>query len=575
MSMTEGVGSATARSRARGTLAARVVAVTTAVTAMIAGLGGTAPAPAGAQVAPHTAGPSVTLTLPSGPAYAADAPDPDVVRAGSTYYAYTTGTTWGNHIGVLIDTSGTPASGWRTVNGLPYASTALPSPPAWEQNNTQTSPGVIERSGVWYLYYDAYDPAVGYSCLSVATASTPAGPFTDTSSGPFECQPSLGGSVDPSPMVDPTTGQIWLTWKSDDGTLAASAELWSAPLAPDMRSFSSPPQDILTQNTVAFPWQATIENPDMVDAGGTFLLFFAAGVWDSSGYTEGMAVCSSPAGPCTEPLPQPFLTSFGPATGPGAATAFTDTSGHWWLAFAAWSPSCTSYSCGGARQLYTAPMVVDLGDGPLGPPPPPPVVGMARTADGGGYWITTSDGDVFPFGDAVSYGSLTNVSLNQPIVGMAATADGKGYWLVASDGGIFSFGDAVFHGSTGALRLNKPIVGMARTADGGGYWLVASDGGIFSFGDAVFHGSTGALHLNKPVVGMATTADGRGYWLVASDGGIFSFGDAVFHGSTGALILNKPIVGMATTPDGGGYWLVASDGGIFTFGDASYHGSTG
>ena len=46
--------------------------------------------------------------------------------------------------------------------------------------------------------------------------------------------------------------------------------------------------------------------------------------------------------------------------------------------------------------------------------------------------------------------------LNKPIVGMAATADGGGYWLVASDGGIFAFGDAGFFGSTGALNLNKP-----------------------------------------------------------------------------------------------------------------------
>ena len=28
-------------------------------------------------------------------------PDPDIVRVGSTWYAYTTGTSWGNNIGVL------------------------------------------------------------------------------------------------------------------------------------------------------------------------------------------------------------------------------------------------------------------------------------------------------------------------------------------------------------------------------------------------------------------------------------------------------------------------------------------
>jgi hypothetical protein len=197
------------------------------------------------------------------------------------------------------------------------------------------------------------------------------------------------------------------------------------------------------------------------------------------------------------------------------------------------------------------------------------------TPDGKGYWEVTSDGGVYAFGDAKSYGSLLGTHLAAPIVGIAPTADGRGYWLVTSDGGIFSFGDAGFYGSTGALHLKKPIVAMAATPDGHGYWLVASDGGIFSFGDAGFYGSTGALHLNKPIVAMAATPDGHGYRLVASDGGIFSFGDAHFLGSMGATSLNRPVVGMAETSDGGGYWLVASDGGVFAFGDAAFHGSTG
>ena len=50
-----------------------------------------------------------------------------------------------------------------------------------------------------------------------------------------------------------------------------------------------------------------------------------------------------------------------------------------------------------------------------------------------------------------------------PIVGMASTADGGGYWLVAADGGVFAYGDAVFEGSHGGSPLNVPIVGMAST----------------------------------------------------------------------------------------------------------------
>ncbi len=192
-----------------------------------------------------------------------------------------------------------------------------------------------------------------------------------------------------------------------------------------------------------------------------------------------------------------------------------------------------------------------------------------------GYWLTTSTGGIFTFGDAPQLGSASGLTLSKPIVDMTSTPDKQGYWMVASDGGIFAFGDAGFYGSTGGLPLNRPVEGMAATPDGGGYWLVASDGGVFAFGDAGYYGSTGALALNKPIVGMAATPDGKGYWLVASDGGVFAFGDAGFYGSTGALTLNKPIVGMAPTNGGGGYWLVASDGGIFAIGDAGFYGSTG
>ena len=205
-----------------------------------------------------------------------------------------------------------------------------------------------------------------------------------------------------------------------------------------------------------------------------------------------------------------------------------------------------------------------------------PIVDMAPTFDGNGYWLVGSDGGIFNYGDASFYGSTGSIRLNKPIVGMAASPDGKGYWLVASDGGIFNYGDASFYGSTGSIRLNKPIVGMAATPDGKGYWLVASDGGIFNFGDAGFFGSAGSIHLSKPVVGMAAAPDGLGYWLVASDGGIFNYGiGAGFYGSTGSIHLNKPIVGIAASLDGGGYSLVASDGGTFDYGDAGFYGSTG
>jgi outer membrane protein assembly factor BamB len=211
--------------------------------------------------------------------------------------------------------------------------------------------------------------------------------------------------------------------------------------------------------------------------------------------------------------------------------------------------------------------------GPSGVPPHAPDACRLQT-NHTGYWIASTDGNVFPLGGAPVCGSLVGTHLHQPIVGIAGLST-NGYWLVSRDGGIFSFGTARYHGGMGGKHLARPIIAIARTPSGNGYWLVASDGGIFGFGDAKFHGSTGNIRLARPIVGMAATPSGKGYWLVASDGGIFSYGDAKFHGGMGGKHLNRPIVGMAATPSGKGYWLVASDGGIFSFGDAKFHGSTG
>ena len=103
--------------------------------------------------------------------------------------------------------------------------------------------------------------------------------------------------------------------------------------------------------------------------------------------------------------------------------------------------------------------------GPGGVPPHAPGSCTPQT-NHTGYWVAGSDGNVYPFGDAPSCGSLVGVPLAQPVVGMAGRSS-AGYWLVARDGGVFTFGRAQFFGSTGAIHLNRPIVGMARDAVAG------------------------------------------------------------------------------------------------------------
>jgi uncharacterized delta-60 repeat protein len=246
--------------------------------------------------------------------------------------------------------------------------------------------------------------------------------------------------------------------------------------------------------------------------------------------------------------------------GPGATTASATPqatpppparSGYWML-----STAGTVYPFGDARPY---------GNGVLGS------IHIEPTSTGNGYWILNGNGTVNAYGDARPQPPVSLRS-GETAVSLSATPDDLGYWVFTTKGRAIPVGDAPVLGDMSDRRLNAPVLGSVSTPSGHGYWMVAADGGIFTFGDARFYGSTGNMILNKPVMAMAPDPDGVGYWLVASDGGIFSF-QADFHGSMGGHELNRPVSGMV--PGKAGYLMVAEDGGIFSFGDVTFHGSLG
>jgi Glycosyl hydrolases family 43 len=567
---------------------ARLVAPLVATLAVVAAFGALGTGRAGAQAQPRVSTPPIDT-----PVYDADAPDPDVIRVGTTYYAYTTGSAMKN-IPVLTSTDlGT----WTPLGD------ALPTLPSWSEPGRTWSPGVVYLDGQYVMYYATEVATTGDQCISIATSAQPAGPFTDSSTAPFLCQSNLGGSIDPQPFVD-SDGLVYLDWKSNAGTSTVPAVIWAALLSPDGLSLASSPQSVLAQDQA---WESTIEGPDMVNASGSYVLFYSGGSWNSAGYGVAYADCAGPLGPCTKPDDAPILHSDTARLGPGGESLFQDPDGNWWMAYHAWDGPASdySYSDGEFRSLWIAPVTfsggtpdVAAGESPEGyhmfardggvftfgaarfagsmgsrPLAAPVVTGAADLATGG-YWEVGSDGGVFTF-DAPFAGSMGGRRLDAPVVGMAPSADDRGYWLVGADGGVFAFGDAGFFGSMGGRRLASPIVGMASSADGNGYWLVAADGGVFAFGDAGFFGSLGAQHVASPVVAMAAMPQGGGYWLVTSDGAVFAYGNAQDFGSMAGLRLSRPIVAVVAGPGSGGYWLVASDGGVFSFGDAAFLGSMG
>jgi GH43 family beta-xylosidase len=519
--------------------------------------------------------------------YTENFPDPSVIRVGGTYYAYATAT-GGAYLPVMTSTdlvtwTARPAyNPGAPLNSDPFFNDALPYPAAWAVDRPGTgrmskevwAPGVAAIGGRYVAFYAArVSLARDRFCISVATASSPLGPFTDNTSGPLVCDSDPNGSIDPQPFVD-DDGTPWLVWKSEGVPGFAPTNIWARRLAPDGTSFapgSSPVSLLVTSQG----WEGNvIENPSMVRHRGQLYLFYSGNERRSAAYAVGVATCASVLGPCRKLDTNPIIASGGNRLGPGAPSAFIDAGGQLRVAYHWWNAPYTDYPtdpncdgngrCTSQGQRRLALEIVD-------PATFGSAVGIGVAASDGGYWIAHEGGGVQARGSAVAP-SGSSAAIGRT-VGIAARPSGRGWWVGTANGGVTAGGDAPNLGDVSGLSLTLPIVGMASTPSGGGYWLVAADGGIFSFGDARFFGSTGAMRLNSPVVGMASTPSGGGYWLVASDGGIFSFGVAPFHGSAGALPLVQPVTGMAATRAGDGYWLIARDGGIFTYGGARFFGA--
>jgi hypothetical protein len=204
--------------------------------------------------------------------------------------------------------------------------------------------------------------------------------------------------------------------------------------------------------------------------------------------------------------------------------------------------------------------------------PMPTAVQVVPTPDGGGYWILSSIGAVYAYGDAQYYGGANgDMSSSETAVGLAPTSDGDGYWIVANDGAVFSFGNAGYHGGAngGDFTNGQTAVSITGDYDGAGYWILSNEGGVFAFGDAPFYGSAYGQSYFSSQTGKQLVKAGTGYWILSKTGDIYSYGSANYYG-------NPPITGVAEAmtagPSDEGYQVLSSTGAVYGMGDAPYEG---
>ncbi len=281
-----------------------------------------------------------------------------------TYYAYSTNTRNSN-IPVVRSTN---LSEWEWVGNV------LPALPSWAAPNfgLTWAPGVIQIDDTFVLYYTTRDTTSDKQCISLAVSDSPKGPFTDNSAEPFICQAELGGSIDPYPFLD-ENGALYLFWKNDGNCCGYSVGLWVQELSADGLTLVGEPVELVQRDQA---WERPlIENPAMVQDGDTYYLFYSGNWWESHEYAVGYAVCETVSGPCEKPLNEPLFIFGNGAMGPGGEAFFTDTNGHLWMAYHAWTGTAVGYPAG-ERSLRIEPVTFEDGrpiiPGPTTDPQPMP-----------------------------------------------------------------------------------------------------------------------------------------------------------------------------------------------------------
>ena len=505
--------------------------------------------PASAQALPRTASPVVTA-----PVYDADAPDPDVIRVGTTYYAFTTG----SHLVNIPVLTSTDLQSWTPLGD------ALPALPSWSDMGRTWSPGVVFLDGQYVMYYATEVAATGDECISIATSARP------PARSPTAPWPRSSAS---RPRRDRSTPALRRLRRRcavprlevERGPVDAPAFIWAALLSPDGLSLASSPQSVLTQDQAVGVHRRRARHGRRLGAPTSCSI--PGGDWNSAGYGVGYADCAGPLGPCTKPDGAPILHSDAARLGPGGESLVPGPGGQLVDGVPRLGRArrvTTPTAAGEFRSLWMAPVTFSGGTpggrrrGPRGLPHVRQGRrgvhlrrGALRRVDGGTALrapIVAGRSDTPPAGT----GRWEPTAVSSP-----STRRSKGRWVVAA------LARARRRHGTDPRRARL----LARWRPTAGSSPSATPGSTDRWGSSTSHAPI-VGPWPRPPMGAAT-----GSWRPTA--GVFAFGDAGFYGSLGAVHSHAPVVGMAAMPQGGGYWLVASDGGVFAFGDAQYFGSMG
>ena len=260
------------------------------------------------------------------PVYDSNFPDPYILRADGTYYAYSTNG----------DGANVPMLESKDLVNWSQGTDAMPELAPWVTPGKTWAPEVlVRRDSKYVLYYTAASTDVDRQCVGHAIANSPEGPFKDLDEEPLVCQAKEGGSIDASPFRD-GDGKLYLYWKNDGNAVGIDTYIYAQELSPDGLNLVGEAVRLFKQDEA---WEGQlVEAPFMWKRDGRYYLFFSANAYYNESYAEGYAICEEPLGPCKKASENPILKTANGAAGPGHASIIETTKGETWLVYHAWPP---------------------------------------------------------------------------------------------------------------------------------------------------------------------------------------------------------------------------------------------
>jgi arabinan endo-1,5-alpha-L-arabinosidase len=240
-----------------------------------------------------------------------DFPDPDVVKTGVGYFAFSTNT---GPVKVPLAGAPAPEGPWRVLGD------ALTAVPTWAKPGGGVwAPDVTQLAdGTFLLYFSAPAAASGEMCVGTAAGAKAEGPYTPSGDQPLVCVPGEGGDIDPQTFID-SDGTRYLLYKSNGSPTGAPAAIWSQKVLADGRTLSGPRVELLRADLTVE--KTVVEAPSMVKTASRYLLFYSADTYQSSGYHTVYASAPTPAGPFVKADAQFLSTDLlgGQVDAPGGA----------------------------------------------------------------------------------------------------------------------------------------------------------------------------------------------------------------------------------------------------------------